>query len=128
MNTVSWLIYLTYVIPSVSWFATVFAFGLVISALLSLFVYGVAKSVTNEVNATKEDRAFPNAILKQLKWIVPSAALCFFVANIVPDQQTMYMIAASELGEEVIISDEAKVLYQDLRDILATYKAKEVTK
>ncbi len=128
MNTVSWLIYLTYVIPSVSWFATAWAIVFGTATIFLIIMWNIYNAKANERWAEPEDKEFPETIAKQFKWVIPSGLLCLVLANIVPDQQTMYMIAASELGEEVIMSDEAKVLYQDLRDILATYKVKEIIK
>lgn len=128
MNTVSWLVYLTYVIPSISWFAAAGAVVLLVAVVFLIIFWNVTNAEANSKYAKPEDKEFPTFIAKQFKWVIPSFLLCLFTATVTPNQQTMYMIAASELGEEVIMSNEAKVLYQDLRDILATYKAKEATK
>lgn len=128
MNIVSWLIYLTYVVPSISWFAAAGAVVFLVTVVFLIIFWSVSSIDANSRYAKPEDKAFPTAIARQFKWVIPSFLLCLFIATVTPNQQTMYMIAASELGEEVIMSNEAKVLYQDLRDILATYKAKEATK
>ena len=52
-------------------------------------------------------------------WIAPRAfALCAIMLTVsmfVPEKRTMYMMAASEMGEMVVQSEEAKEIIQELK-------------
>ncbi len=86
MNSLSWFLYFAGMAASVSMFFTLFGF-------LTLTVLGFVS-----VYAWLEDNN-----PKYLKWnLVP--VLLIAVAVLIPSKDTMYAIAASELGEEVVKS------------------------
>jgi H+/Cl- antiporter ClcA len=54
---------------------------------------------------------------KSLKWLwVPTVAA--IVATIIPSQQAVYMIAASQFGEQVVTSPDAIEVMADLKAII----------
>ena len=122
MNTVSFLIYLTHVLPTLGTIFGVAASALGIVSVLSIIVWFVAKFEASSYRATEDDKRFPTTVLSIVKLAVSGFLISSVLTVIFPNTQTMYMIAASELGEEVIVSPEAKQLYQDLREVLASYK------
>ena len=124
MNTVSFLIYLTYVLPSLSTIFGIAAFVLGMATLVAIVTYLVAKGEASSYRASDDDKRFVVTVGGIVKFLVIGLVPSFLLALTIPDRQTMYMIAASELGEEVIDSPEAKQLYQDLRDVIDTYKKK----
>lgn len=128
MNTVSFIIYLTYVIPTLG---TIFGVATVVlgfTTLIGIIAYFCAQHDASSYRASEDDKRFPTTVLSMLKLAGFSFATSLILAVVLPNQQTMYMIAASELGEEVIVSPEAKELYQDLRDVLSSYKKTEEAK
>ena len=127
MNTVSLLIYLTHVIPTLGAIFAVASTILGFTTLGSFIVLLIAKAEASNSHATENDKRRPTTILSILKPVAITGIISMILTVLLPNTQTMYMIAASELGEEIIVSDEAKVLYQDLRDILASYKSEEET-
>jgi len=95
MNDLSWFLYLAGVLPDIA--STVFNLGLIsltcISPLLALA-------------STIDLKEGP--FCKPVKWpvkIVGASVAAIFVSSFVPDSDTMYAIAASEIGEEVLESE-----------------------
>lgn len=125
MNTVSFIIYLTHVLPTLGAIFGTAAVVLGIVSVGAIIVWLIAKEEASSYRATEDDKRFPATVLGVVKFAVSGFIISAILAVIFPNTQTMYMIAASELGEEVIVSPEAKQLYQDLRDVLASYKKVE---
>ncbi len=128
MNTVSFLIYLTHVLPTLGAIFGVSAIVLGLVTVGSVVVWLIAKGEASSYRATEDDKRFPSTVFSVLKFASVTFVVSALLAVILPNQQTMYMIAASELGEEVIVSPEAKQLYQDLRNVLSSYKKTEEVK
>lgn len=122
MNTVSYLIYLTHVLPTLGTIFGVAAAALGIVTSVTFVFFLVAKGEASSYRATEDDKRLPVTALSVLKFVTIGFIVSSILTVIFPNQQTMYMIAASELGEEVIASPEAKQLYQDLREVLSSYK------
>ena len=59
-------------------------------------------------------------------WL-PSRALVWAIAALVaiavltPSSQTLYLIAGSEIGEQVVMSEDARAIYDDVRAVLRSY-------
>lgn len=122
MNTVSFLIYLTHVLPTLGIIFGIAATILGITSVISIVVWFVASGEASSHRATEDDKRLPTTVLSIVKLAASGFLISGLLTVVFPNTQTMYMIAASELGEEVIVSTEAKQLYQDLRDVLASYK------
>lgn len=99
MNELSVLIYLSQVIPAFGVLCTIV--GVIISVIFLLrFIF------LEKIEELK----------KALYGVLLIAA---FV--ILPQQHTMYMIAASEAGEFVLNLPETKEIYEDLRMVIQSY-------
>ena len=101
MNTLSLLIYLSGVIPSI---------GIILSAgsvaiLPCLVIIGGVWSVETEKNQ------FP-----KLKPYFITCAVALFISIMIPDQKTIYMIAASEMGEAVVTTEAGQEVFNELKD------------
>jgi len=109
MNSLSWFLYLADILPRVG----------LLTALLAILLLGVA-FVMPPKGATMfgEGHNGPFEGMARLKtpfilW------LCFLVfAFLVPSKDTIYLIAASEAGEMVVNTPEAKEIMSDLKEIL----------
>lgn len=89
MNSLSWFLYFADVLPAVSrllGFISVLG-SLVFSIILALCFEGGFK--------------YP---LKLTKWVYPIAAVMLIVSVLIPEKNTLYAIAASEMGEKVVES------------------------
>ena len=113
MNTVSWFLWLTHVVPSV---------GVVGATLAVLSGFAVVFFMFHIIEATGEDRM----LLRFMKLAIVAFFIGVVVRVVTPTEQVMYMIAASELGEQVLDTPEARAIYQDIRNVLQSY-TREVT-
>lgn len=120
MNTVTIFILLSSIIPKIG---TSASFITAIGLAASVTLIGCALASKADEDFTKRFGGTPiyPVILQQFKWIVPALITSAFIATITPDRQTLYMIAASELGEEVIKSPEALELYEEVKSVLRSY-------
>ena len=113
MNTVSWFLWLTHVVPAV---------GVAGATLAVLSGFAVVFFAFPFFGVTGEGCLF----LRFMKLAIATFFIGVVVRVVTPTEQVMYMIAASELGEQVLDTPEARAVYQDIRNILQSY-TKEVT-
>lgn len=106
MNNLSLLILLSDIAPSIAWAITFSsAAGVIFSSFFLLMsTFETRWFINSEENAR---------INKRFRKVCPPVLyIClfgFFISMLVPsDKDTYYLIAASEAGEEVLASDEAK--------------------
>ena len=103
MNTLSWLIYAADVLGK---FAPAAFILTLICFFISLLVVGAAVSDTD--NTDRE-------LLKVSKKFIFGFFLFGFITIVSPSKETIYMIAASEVGEQVIKTPEAREVFEALR-------------
>lgn len=109
MNTLSWLLYLADVADSAK---PLFGF---IAFVVGLFG-GIGVTMLWVISAAESLKKAP-AIVVSILWVtvlIPSATLSILI----PSKDTIYLIAASEAGEVVVKSDEAKAIMVGLRNII----------
>lgn len=111
MNSLSWLVYLSYVIPNLG-------VVLVTMALALCFIIGGAfiYSRTAMSDGKRYPNMYPDAyengqkahkFLLKILWI-PFVLICLSI--FIPSRETMYMIAASQVGETVIQLEQVQSL------------------
>lgn len=101
MNNLSLLIYLADVADNVRWMLHIGFIVSIIVAVLTLL------SVVVTEGAVLDEEVRPTW-LKILRWSVISLAFFGLVKAVIPTKDTVYAIAASEVGEQVIESPTAK--------------------
>lgn len=124
MNTLSWLLYVADVIPNLG-----VAFG------LSAFFIAVGVLIAIVVGAHKRDFAYGedekqkwqdgyDLQRKALRfaWLVP---LLVFCAVLLPGKSTIYMIAASEMGETVVTNPEVAEIFDAMKAKVKDYLVAE---
>lgn len=101
MNQLSWLIYLADVSGELGWiFGTIF----VVSVIVFIISGAFTPPLSSGSGVTEEQWSIWR------KFLFGSLAAFFgsaFLGAIVPERETVYAIAASELGEEVVKSETA---------------------
>lgn len=115
MNTLSWFLYVADVINDLS-----FTFGAIgglmfivgwIFIIPGYMIIWTKMSHHKEEDIDKSKAAFA--------WLSPRMIVAGFLmimaSVLVPSKQTMYMIAASEMGEVVVKSEEAKEIFGELK-------------
>jgi len=103
MNTLSWLIYAASVVGNIK--------GLLIAGAV---IGSGTCALSVVVWLASEGEVSPKPILRWL-W---APILAAFLAATLPGSQTMYMIAASEAGEQIVTSPDAIEMMGDLKAII----------
>lgn len=106
MNELSIILYFADIAMNVMY--TIFGFGLFF--IFGFLVFNIFKAITianhNHDNCYSmgDDRYRKYGIVR-MSWLVVGLIM-IVISNFIPSKQTMYMIAASEIGESVILSPE----------------------
>lgn len=108
MNSLSWMIYAAEVLGRLS------------EAGVGVTIFGgifALVAVPGTLIAERDGDLDPDLGRKIRRfWVVPLVG--FIVAILAPSQQAIYMIAASEAGETVISTPEAREVFNDLKTII----------
>ena len=110
MNTLSIFIYLIDILYNFKVLAGVFGISGFVMACAVLFVK-IVNSVT--------DRAAPDWKMPLRYFLAPFSLIVVF--SLLPSQQTMYLIAGSELSEMVIRHPASQEIYNDIRNVIQSY-------
>lgn len=114
MNDLSWLIYAAEVAGNVSALCGIVAIG---GGMAIALLSGLLAVAAGCDDAPAGSWKVPLRYL----WVVALAAV---VATLIPSKNTIYMIAASEIGETVVTSPDAIEMMNDLKAIIKS-KIKE---
>jgi hypothetical protein len=106
MNSLSWLMYLAEVAGN---FRLVAAVGLI--GTVAFFGFATLGLVVSEGEIW-------GWYSRHFARMVGSMMLAAMIVTVMPTQTTIYMIAASELGEQAVRTPEAKELLGDVKDII----------
>ena len=125
MNALSWMIYLAEVSDSVRWFVWTGAFVSLLAAVVSVIAWFAFEAdlekdearikgwKTNIPESTIQD-AVSNllgarvSVKAALRIAAPMFIVLFIIASFLPSKQTIMLIAASQVGEQVLNTDAAK--------------------
>lgn len=116
MNTLSFLIYLADVVPNLGFLfffvaASIFIYHAVARVFISLY----------NIENPHRNKSYP----KLTKTTVGFLAFFALGSAIIPSTETMYLIAASEMGEVVVQSEEALELYEIIKERISTEVTEE---
>lgn len=121
MNSLSWLIYLSQVVPSAGVLFTLAGIGsacavgaLVLFGAINRDVY--ADSQQYEWGKQSYDKGV--AAHRTALRLLPLPIVVGFLAIATPSKETILLIAASEMGETVVKTPEAQEIFSDLKTIL----------
>ena len=107
MNNLSWFLYLVDVLPNIATVAAFVSFFCVPGLIFWLFVKALEHQDPEAKMIAK--------VIGFLRWLTP---ILLVIALFVPSKDTLYLIAASEAGEVVVNTPEAKEVMSDLKEIL----------
>lgn len=111
MNNLSWFLYIADVVPALG---TLFGFLAIFGTLLGGFVHGAFM-----VNTWDDDQEWPAK-----RWVWHAVAVFTFaiLSILIPSKETLYKIAASEVGETIVknpsVQKEALEIYEQLKGLL----------
>jgi len=100
MNKLSWLLYWADTLPSLSAATGITSFVVVLACSI-MFVLRIMWKTDEPEEYEKAGRP-----LDIIKWLTPVAFLGLLLSSLVPEKDTFYMIAASEVGEEALQAPE----------------------
>lgn len=129
MNSISWFLYLAGVSGSIgSAAAPLFVFSTIGAALATIggvFVHaGDYSWITPEQKAWWEARRAQCATAAKTLWRVAAVLLALIVLT--PSQSTMYAIAASQVGEQVVRSEAVQGIANDATKALQIWIKKQI--
>lgn len=112
MNSLSWLIYFASII---SGFKALFLFLSIVCCIIIIVAW-----IARVANPEEYNRHIREAATKWTNWrsIYVYSILFLLACIVIPTSSTMYMIAASELGETVVKSPEAIELFDQLKQLI----------
>ena len=116
MNSLSWFIYLADVLPNFAWMGQVSFFFLLFGSIATVAVFVIANT---EGSGNKDERAVVNKVCRGItvKILLP-LSLLMLVTNLIPSKETIYLIAGSEAGEAVVVSEEGKEILSDIHEVI----------
>lgn len=125
MNSLSWFLYLSDTLPSLS--NTLSFFG-ALAAIVSAI--GFAMTFLN-TDSTREDNMaryarYQSTGRQLLSRAAPWAIGLFLIATVIPSSKTMYAIAASEVGEQVIKSEAVQGVANDATKALQQWIKRQI--
>ena len=109
MNSLSWFLYLANVVDNVG---NVFVLFAILSGI-AMFVWSFASAAYAIEGGQDAQRV--KHFLRFIPWIF---VITSFLVAVTPSRDTVYLIAASEEGEMVVNTPEAKEVMSDLKEIL----------
>ena len=123
MNSLSWLIYMAQILTSLGYlFITLGTL-----ALLATIGGAVCMIVFTTFEHDKEAFAKTNRRGRVIVSIfAPMTVIFILVGNLLPDKDTLYAIAASQLGEQIVSSGDAKALANDAYTALRVWLKKQI--
>lgn len=116
MNNLSFILYLSEVLPNVGVVATIV---LVISATASIIFFLFKTLIT--LDSPRNDASALRYITyysKTLKVFAITAIIACVLVVFIPSKEAVYLIAASEAGEMVVTSETGKELLSDISEVL----------
>lgn len=111
MNSLSWFLYLADVLPSMAHGASFFVFMGVLIVIPVMFVLKFC--FTPDKNFTQDQKD------KIPFWTISTVLVVTgFLMMLVPERDTIYLIAGSEVGEVVVNSPEAREILNDVKTVI----------
>ena len=122
MNSLSWLIYMAQVLTSLG---NLFI-GIAFLAFVGVFAGIIMALLVTSYEREKDSFAIINRNGRTtLSWSVPLFVVSVLLGNGLPNKDTLYAIAASQLGERIVQSGEAKELANDAYVALRAWLKKQ---
>lgn len=131
MNFLSWILYLADVSESLKgwlqFFAVLATFAVFIAAMCVAFIMSFISEAKGKNGNHKEEIDFLTAVRDglfktTLRYSVPIFLVMFLLGAFIPSKQTFMLIAASEVGEDVILSPAAGEVGEVAMDSLRLLK------
>lgn len=118
MNNVSWFLYLIDLFYSLSNnFLGPMAVISIIASMIIIIITNLYKTHTehdSQSGYTRTKVFLAPHLKRHLSYLIPTAIISLLIISIIPSKQTMYMIAASQIGEQVVQLEEVQAIGGDV--------------
>lgn len=128
MNNLSWFLYFADVLPTL-----LVPFIVASSILTLLWVVGNLICYGGAADYPRNTQGMEAAANRLKSWVTYVLVLIWIVTvlvqSFIPSRETFYLIAGSELGEQVVKTPEAQEIFNDIRKVIKQQikPVKEVT-
>lgn len=113
MNSLSWFLYFASVLPQIM----IAPILLTLGAMIVLGGIGCSERECGYRGDEQWQRGYK--LHKFVAFVLaPLFSLFVVIATIIPDKETLYLIAGSELGQQVIETPEAREVFNDIKTII----------
>lgn len=135
MNSLSWLLYFAGIAGPLTSALALVAWILVVVLGLSAFAGGISYALFSETSTYDSADVKSSKLIKKaavLKWLkglpklLAVPCVCFLLSGLIPPKETLYLIAASEVGEEVVTSPTMTKAIDALNRLLDGVAVKKV--
>lgn len=111
MNSVSWFLYLVDISEGIGTFFALLSAGSIVTAI-ALLIAGAVYRDTDYRHRGDDDERKQYGINLQWKapWFAIPAFLFMLIAFLIPSKDTLYMIGASQIGEQIVALEEVQEL------------------
>lgn len=119
MNSLSWLIYLAQVLTSFGYLGiTLSVVSFIVSAIgFNMWLIGSSEDVADHLRPTG---------LRVVKIAAPLTVIFLIIGNLLPSKETLYAIAASQLGEQVVKSEIVQGMASDAQKALQQWIKRQI--
>lgn len=121
MNTLSWLLYFADVLYTQTTYLVV---GSEVTILIYLLVRTISAACSETIYSWDSESIIKKKKKRQGEFFIHNwkfitiPLVLIFVLNFIPSKETFYLIVASEAGEYVVNTPEAKELLKDVQEIV----------
>jgi sensor domain CHASE-containing protein len=127
MTSLSWFIYFASLVDSIS---TVFGLAAIILVVLFGFTFILNFMMNDDVHHSDKETLQKNyeyvkSIRRPLYWLVP---IFIFISIVVPSRDTLILIAASEIGQKVVFSEQVQNALSPSGELIQTWIKNETQK
>lgn len=133
MNNLSWFLYLADILPKLLLFPVVITGAMLVVFIATAgitYLCGVDDTGYGYLQERGEERKRKGLAIG--KSVVPYIFLWLLfvtIHNMIPSRETFYLIAGSELGEQVVKTPEAREIFEDIKAVIKQQiKPPEVSK
>lgn len=127
MNSLSWLIYFAGVVNSFSNVLLMVSVFMAIATCIFWVARGVTAGNLKEYDYPTSDRpeGTPDykgwvsiAKITKQRWLYFTMVFIWIAVTLIPTEKTLYIIAASEAGEMIVTTPEAKELFDGVHKVI----------
>jgi len=127
MTSLSWFIYFASLVNSISNVFAMAAIVLIVLFCASFIMHGIMNDNVsrNDKETLDANYKYVKSIRRPLYWLIP---IFIFISIVVPSRDTLILIAASEIGQKVVFSEQMQNALSPSGELIQTWIKNETQK